>query len=386
MLTDPLPRIRQESSRHGPGEGWLPFTQVCPRDRPTAIQDGSLDNIGTFKQTKDLKRYLNDTSPSGSDILSWMSTTLGDERANRQSGSWQAILKVVEIDTLCFINIVLDNLDGITEGITDEILLQDRLYKWRPSVTRYLLELPRMKASLLEFKSFMTTCEVTGEPYNSIDNLSRLIDDAYLQAEKVYNSLRTEMSIIDSRRGIREAEGVSKLTELAFVFIPITFAASVFSMQIKELETAPPLYAFIITASLCVIISYAIRLSIRSDVLLDTKRRFFNNVRDNYDIPPNRPVTTRKFIAYIFHTDQFHHVGYLLGLGAVLASVLVLLWTKSHLNNFFKAAITALAIAMMLLCTMWYLPCVQSVLRFLAARLEKSEQRRTQREGGVQDV
>lgn len=206
-------------------------------------------------------------------------------------------LKVVETDTLCFLGIVLRKLDGIT-GITNEITLQDRLYEWRPSVTRYLLELPRLRASLLEFKSFMTTCAVTGEPQESIDRLTKLIDDAYLQAEKIYNSLRTEMSLIDSRRGIAEAKGVSKLTELAFVFVPITFAASVFSMQVKELQAAPPLYAFIIAALLCVTVSYAIRTSTRSDILLDAKRRLFDDVRRRYDIRPNRPVSTRKVLAY----------------------------------------------------------------------------------------
>ncbi|KAF1348189.1 hypothetical protein BDV97DRAFT_400350 [Delphinella strobiligena] len=209
ILTDPLPKVRQRTlGQDKPCVEWLPFTEVCPRGRPTATPDGTLEHIGTFRQAKDLKQYLNGTNSSGPDILSWVSTDSGDEEANRQ---------------------------------------------W---------------------------------------------NDAYLQAEKIYNSLRTEMSLIDSRRGIAEAKGVSKLTELAFVFVPITFAASVFSMQVKELQAAPPLYAFIIAALLCVTVSYAIRTSTRSDILLDAKRRLFDDVRRRYDIRPNRPVSTRKVLAY----------------------------------------------------------------------------------------
>ena len=48
------------------------------------------------------------------------------------------------------------------------------------------------------------------------------------------------MSLLESKRDIEEAEGVSRLTELAFFFIPTTFAASLFSMQVWELEESPP--------------------------------------------------------------------------------------------------------------------------------------------------
>lgn len=402
VLTDPLPEVSRWTDRDSHLRSWLPFTQVCPRGRPTVTQDGTLDNISNYGQVGDLRRFLNVTRSFRSDFLSWMSTGTWGEGANRQSESWQAILKVIETDTLCFLGIILEKLDRITEGITNEVVLQDRLYEWRPLVARYLLELPRIKASLLEFKSFMTTCEVTGKPHHLIDKLTRPIDDAYSQVEKVYNSLRTEMSIIDSRRGIAEAEGVSKLTELAFVFVPVTFAASIFSMQIKELETAPPLYAFMIAALLCVIVSYAIRLSTRSDILLDSKRRFFDTVRGRYSIPPNKPVSTRKFLAYVSHavlytipsavistvfpTHRSGLVGYILVMGATLTTVLALLWTESHLSNFLNASITILSVAMVMISLWWILPHKLSLKRFLVSRLKQSQQRPLLREEDTMSV
>ena len=48
----------------------------------------------------------------------------------------------------------------------------------------------------------------------------------------VSRSLHAAISLIESIRGIAEAEGVSKLTELAFIFIPLSFSASFFSMPI----------------------------------------------------------------------------------------------------------------------------------------------------------
>jgi hypothetical protein len=41
------------------------------------------------------------------------------------------------------------------------------------------------------------------------------------------------MSIIESKNAIAQAESISKLTELAFIFIPLSFTSSLFGMQIK---------------------------------------------------------------------------------------------------------------------------------------------------------
>ncbi|KAI4151233.1 MAG: hypothetical protein LQ340_003618 [Diploschistes diacapsis] len=50
--------------------------------------------------------------------------------------------------------------------------------------------------------------------------------------EHTNESIRTTMSLLESRRAISEAESVTKLTEFAFLFIPVSFAASFFSMPL----------------------------------------------------------------------------------------------------------------------------------------------------------
>ncbi|KAL3441392.1 hypothetical protein BJX65DRAFT_313833 [Aspergillus insuetus] len=49
------------------------------------------------------------------------------------------------------------------------------------------------------------------------------------------------LQIMESQRAITEAESVTRLTELAFFFIPLFFAAAVFSMQVRELADGPQL-------------------------------------------------------------------------------------------------------------------------------------------------
>jgi CorA-like Mg2+ transporter protein len=63
------------------------------------------------------------------------------------------------------------------------------------------------------------------------------------------------MAIEESRRSIKEAISVRRLTQLAFVFIPLSYASSLFGMNIREMTgNGSKLWAFIFT-SLVLLIS-----------------------------------------------------------------------------------------------------------------------------------
>lgn len=64
------------------------------------------------------------------------------------------------------------------------------------------------------------------------ENVLSRIESLKDRMEKTANSLVSTMSILESKRAISEAESVSRLTELAFFFIPLSFATSLFGMQI----------------------------------------------------------------------------------------------------------------------------------------------------------
>ena len=49
---------------------------------------------------------------------------------------------------------------------------------------------------------------------------------------RAYDSLWTTMSLVENKRAISETESVKKLTKLTFLFIPVSFAASFFSMPL----------------------------------------------------------------------------------------------------------------------------------------------------------
>ncbi|KAB5578903.1 hypothetical protein GE09DRAFT_1215039 [Coniochaeta sp. 2T2.1] len=117
---------------------------------------------------------------------------------------------------------------------------------------------------------------------------SKLRADATAMTERcqeVQQSLRAEMSLLESKRGIEEAESVSRLTELAFIFIPVTFVASLFSMQIKELADEPvPAYAFVIAAVIAVTVSYSLRLVQRSIVVSELLHKWEEDIRRKQEV------------------------------------------------------------------------------------------------------
>lgn len=57
------------------------------------------------------------------------------------------------------------------------------------------------------------------------------------------------MSLLESRRGIQQTSSVVRLTQLAFIFIPLTFTTGVFGMNVEILKNGAPMWQFWVTAA-----------------------------------------------------------------------------------------------------------------------------------------
>jgi hypothetical protein len=91
----------------------------------------------------------------------------------------------------------------------------------------------------------------------------------------------------------------------AFFFIPLSFAASFFSMQVKELSgPSLSIWAFFLLASAVSTSSYGLRLVLRSSYFLHRLHQLMDAVREDADIRPGRPVPTRTFILFLWHRSQ----------------------------------------------------------------------------------
>ncbi len=71
--------------------------------------------------------------------------------------------------------------------------------------------------------------EKTKEHLNVLEDEPR---EVRLGIDNIFQSLMSSMSIAKSKKAIEQAEGVNKLTQLAFFFIPLSLVASVVGMNV----------------------------------------------------------------------------------------------------------------------------------------------------------
>ena len=276
---------------------------------------------------------------------------------------FQALFRAIHDDTLSLVDIIRGSLRRIREGTLDEDLMQRRVTFWRSLLHQLNFSLTEFDQRLREFMHFAYDSEthpLSFDPRTELPS-EKLVKDIRQTLrscmdliDKSSDSLRAEMQIVDSRRSIAEAESVSKLTELAFVFIPLSFVASLFSMQVHELDGGVPLYQFVLVAIAFVIVAYAVRLSIRSSGIIEYKNKTFNQIRDEAQLQYNEPIPTHTFLAWfgtatagaVFKITKnfiavFVPLILVLAVIAAILSPIVLLWLRG-INRGFSAVITVL--------------------------------------------
>lgn len=270
----------------------------------------------------------------------------------------RALLSIIHDDSNSLIDIVQVSLRQIREGSLDEELLQKRVTFWRTLLNQINHRLGGLEQDLQGFIQFRADADLhrtQGEGISS-ERLAGRTRQKLLAClghiDKYTRSLLSEMQVLHSQRSIEETGSVTKLTELAFVFIPLSFVASLFSMQVHELDGGAPLYSFVLVALGFVLAAYAIRLAIRNVAFKALRDDLFLHIREDSRLQNSEPIPTRTFLLWIGNRVTTSLVQYtrgpmpigimLLAIGA-LSSPIVVLWTRK-IDRGFSAAITAVLI------------------------------------------
>jgi hypothetical protein len=263
------------------------------------------------------------------------------------------LLWIIHRDVVGFLYFVSTVLEEIGLNATDDYLIQKRLTHWRHLITRFQTELPAMKMSIKNFFEFVSQYQSLELAKGFIQQTLNHIDDLIEQNEKSYAALRADMALLESKRAIDQAESVGKITELGFIFIPISCIAALFSMQVQPLDTPAPLYSFVIAALLTISFIYGIRLSIRSTLLIEYKRELSRKIRLYTKLPPGAPIPARLLVFYAvkdidFRDILFRRIWKPVGYSVLLISVLAVpvlpmafLWLRNkRLDVGFKGMLT----------------------------------------------
>jgi hypothetical protein len=276
---------------------------------------------------------------------------------------FRALFRAIHDDTLSLVGVIQVSLRRIRAGTLQENLMQDRVTFWRNLLHQLNFSLTEFDQQLREFVHFAYDSEahpLSLDPRTELPSeklakdIRQTLRGCMELIDKSFDSLRAEMQILDSRRSIAEAESVSKLTELAFVFIPLSCVASIFSMQVHELDGGVPLYQAVVVAMAFIVVAYAIRLSIRSSSLIEFKDRTLHDIRETAELQYNDPIPTRTFLAYVARvavravSEMIKHLIsvwapliLVLAVIAAIVSPIVLLWLR-RINTGFTAVMTVL--------------------------------------------
>ena len=146
-------------------------------------------------------------------------------------------------------------LDFIEEHLSDDHVLRECLQTWRVLLGQWKRNLSNDISSMAyaaqtllyepgvggrdrtaigdEPKPLRRTNSVLHPPsQGDFDNVTKGVENLAKRAESTFQLMTSTMAIVESREAIAQAAIISNLTNLAFVFIPLTLTASIFGMNI----------------------------------------------------------------------------------------------------------------------------------------------------------
>jgi Mg2+ and Co2+ transporter CorA len=132
-------------------------------------------------------------------------------------------------------------LDSIELSLHDDNILQHAMPAWRAFLGTWrnicyhqsaLLQRLASQLALMpdpKTKASPATADVT----QSLSRVKIKVDRLSQRVDSTFQSLMSSITIVESSRAIRQAELVTKLTQLAFFFIPLSLVAGAFGMNIN---------------------------------------------------------------------------------------------------------------------------------------------------------
>jgi hypothetical protein len=197
------------------------------------IFDYSLPLTNKPAQLEDFHNYFRASTSTSDDLMDWLMYQQDDQSIGwKHSMPGSAIFNILQSDTMDFLQMVDSFLDQIEASLLDETMIQKMLPTWRSHLTRISKELQYLKNSTPRFANFLTSVSGWQSPIpgkckgeNTYDIQGQLLPEIMSGMLRLETRIKTSsqdlissVSIIESRKGIAEAESIAKLTELGWSF------------------------------------------------------------------------------------------------------------------------------------------------------------------------
>ena len=169
------------------------------------------------------------------------------------------------------VKIVLDDQAGLLSSIgkaLDRIELSPDKHTsvpktWRDDPPRWRNHLFHQLQSLTylsDLLSTTTTTTTTKTPQlKALQTATQKLEAMTRRLEGSYQLLMSAMSILESEKAIEQAVVVTRLTNLAFFFIPLSFVASLFGMNVNEFDQRLNVWLWVVVSATVTGLTYFIR-------------------------------------------------------------------------------------------------------------------------------
>ena len=326
------------------------LTTVCQGTAPRGPELLTYESLFGHANDLNVSRELLSTRSTADDLARWLQCSQSSIKTASECRAQEFLFHMIKRDSWEVLRLMELTLVEISHEMLDDSMLHGRLQHWRFMIDKIERELHCLHENLNEFarssNSKLTPQEVDhiSPDSTSLSDVEGRIAKIQELATKTHKSLIANVAIMESKRAIASSENIAKITELSFVFIPLTFSASVFSMQVRELKDAhASLLSFFLLASGLVLALYGLRLMIRSSSIITLLDKCRNQVRADAKLQQGASIPTRSFVIWVGR-----NAGLILLYVAVLISPvvpgLVLLWRKIH-NNHLNAFITIVVLS-----------------------------------------
>ncbi|ELR02862.1 hypothetical protein VC83_03061 [Pseudogymnoascus destructans] len=337
------------------------FRQIVPRAH---IEVGIDEAFRSAPLLDKLGRQLFNTTSTKDEFCQWLDSMPYPRRGDHHFALITPLYHIIQQDSTNLLSHLHKTLDEINVDMLSDAKMEDRVVMWRQIIARAQLELPGLKRSITTFFTFTQLLDVRGgsDVQDQFKELSTEIDDMIQRLQIASSSLTSNMALLDSRRSIAEAQAITKLTELAFFFIPLSFTATLFGMQVEQLAAPAPIWIFFVLGIGFISLSYLVRLAIRSAWL----HRLIKDYKESiamYAQNKRQPLKQGNVPASMF----VRWVGYVVAHGLVANHRAMVAWISSSRPGKVITAASLVSLVAVPLAVIWTKPLAPGIRAAITA-------------------
>ena len=289
------------------------FTQIYCRTPWNLDYDTLLRQSTTNSAVHETFEQLSPFQSTVEAFEKWLASAPASEvdKYKNRLGPGSMIFRIAHQDTVDLLKLMRSAVAKIDRASSD-IELQEKALHWRRRLDEFRALLGNIEASLQSFVDFLHADTSTSSNDScaklDTDPIEYLLHDAITAIEihkqritQAYSSLTSKTQISDSHRSIAEAETVTRLTELAFLFIPLSFTTSIFGMQFISGST--PATTYIAVALALTSGAYLLRFIIdrTTERRSDLRRSVRNRITAYAKLRADSRIPTATFLRWLVH-------------------------------------------------------------------------------------